>query len=151
MKDSKNKNPFLVIGNSETKYGKYLKEKFNDERIIFLNAVYNQDSLNNLRYYSHLYFHGHSAGGTNPSLLEAMASSALICAHNNQYNKSVLKTEAFYFSSSSEISELLNNAPKKQDFKNRIDLNINKIETKYSPQKIINDYYEAFTEVIKTK
>ena len=63
--------------------------------------------LNNLRFFSNLYFHGHSVGGTNPSLLEAMASQALIAAHNNDFNKGVLKENAFYFSNASEVQTLL--------------------------------------------
>ena len=47
--------------------------------------------------FEHMYFHGHSVGGTNPSLLEAMASEDLIAAHNNPFNKSVLHSDAFYF------------------------------------------------------
>lgn len=62
-----------------------------------MGGIYNLEHLNNLRYYSKLYFHGHSVGGTNPSLLEAMASQALIAAHNNDFNKGVLKENAFYF------------------------------------------------------
>ena len=102
---NKNRMPFLVIGKYNTKYGKYLLDKFkSNSQIIFLGAIYNQNHLNNLRYYSNLYFHGHSVGGTNPSLLEAMASSALIVANDNIFNKSILNDDAFYFSNSIEVS-----------------------------------------------
>ena len=88
---NKNGTPFLVIGKNNTKYGQYLTNKFkSNNKIIFLGAIYNQNHLNNLRYYSNLYFHGHSVGGTNPSLLEAMASNALVVAHENIFNKSIL-------------------------------------------------------------
>ena len=61
--------PILVIGNHNTKYGAYLKNKFSPHRNIrFIGPVYKLADLNNLRYYSNLYFHGHSVGGTNPSL-----------------------------------------------------------------------------------
>jgi len=59
--------------------------------------------LNNLRFYSNVYFHGHSVGGTNPSLLEAMASQAFIAAHNNDFNKGVLKENAVYFSNAIDV------------------------------------------------
>ncbi|MEQ3690773.1 MAG: DUF1972 domain-containing protein, partial [Flavobacterium sp.] len=73
----------LVVGNHNTTYGEYLKDKFKaNKNIRFMGAIYNLEHLNNLRYFSKLYFHGHSVGGTNPSLLEAMASKALIVAHN---------------------------------------------------------------------
>lgn len=95
---SKTKTPILVIGNHQTKFGEYLKNKFqNNENIRFLGGIYNIEHLNNLRYFSNLYFHGHSVGGTNPSLLEAMASKALIIAHHNDFNKGILVKNAFYF------------------------------------------------------
>ena len=68
------------------------------------NYLYKR-GLNNLRYFSNLYFHGHSVGGTNPSLLEAMASQALVIAHNNDFNKGVLKENAYYFSNPIEVKK----------------------------------------------
>ncbi|WP_241240780.1 DUF1972 domain-containing protein [Maribacter sp. MJ134] len=95
---------FLVVGKHETKFGEYLKEKFKDwNHIEFLGGIYNLDHLNNLRYYSNLYFHGHSVGGTNPSLLEAMASSCLIVANDNLFNKGILGEDALYFNDSNDV------------------------------------------------
>ena len=67
----------IVIGNIENKYGQYIKSKFFDERIVYLGYVSGIEKLNVLRNYSNLYFHGHTVGGTNPSLLEAMSSNSL--------------------------------------------------------------------------
>ena len=103
----------LVVGNHNTKYGEYLKNKFKtNENIRFLGAIYNLEHLNNLRFYSNLYFHGHSVGGTNPSLLEAMASKALVIAHNNDFNKGVLKENAFYFSNPQDVKNILKKVKK---------------------------------------
>ncbi len=100
--------PVLVIGNHKTKYGSYLKNKYkNHSHIRFLGAIYQMNDLNNLRYYCHFYFHGHSVGGTNPSLLEAMASQAFILAHSNDFNKGILKENAFYFKNAQEVKNLL--------------------------------------------
>ena len=90
--------PILVIGNNQTKFGEYLKNKFlNHTHIQFVGAVYNLEQLNNLRYFLNFYFHGHTVGGTNPSLLEAMASRAFILAHDNDFNKAILKQNSYYF------------------------------------------------------
>jgi glycosyltransferase involved in cell wall biosynthesis len=77
---------FIVIGNTHNKFGKYLLHRFRkDNRIQFIGAIYNNaQKIHTLRAFSYIYFHGHSVGGTNPSLLEAMASGSLIVAHNNQ-------------------------------------------------------------------
>ncbi|MBL7914333.1 MAG: DUF1972 domain-containing protein [Bacteroidia bacterium] len=104
--------PFLVIGNLTTEYGKRLAIKFkNDSRIIFKGGIYNFNHLNNLRYFSRYYFHGHTVGGTNPSLLEAMASGAYIYAHQNGFNSSVLGSDASYFDSAAAITTLLEGSP----------------------------------------
>jgi glycosyltransferase involved in cell wall biosynthesis len=141
----------LVIGNSETRYGHYLKQKYTDKRIRYLNAIYDQNILNNLRHFAHLYFHGHSAGGTNPSLLEAMASSALICAHDNEFNKSVLKENAFYFSDTHAITSLLDHKLEKSNYSAFIENNMRAIHTLYNPERIINQYYNAFQDLTKNK
>lgn len=143
---STSKLPFLVIGKLNTKFGGYLKNKFsNDKRIVFLGGVYNQNHLNNLRYFSNLYFHGHSVGGTNPSLLEAMASCALIIAHDNVFNKSVLEENAFYFTKKEEISSALNTLTKVKH-QNMIDGNINKINNDFNWEKINQEYLDFFIE-----
>ena len=89
--------PTLVIGNYNTKFGRYLQKCFkNEKRIIFLGGIYDLEMLNNLRYFSNIYFHGHSVGGTNPSLLEAMSSNSFIVAHDNIFNKSILEMMLYF-------------------------------------------------------
>ncbi len=143
---SKTKIPLLIIGNHKNKFGEYLKETYKSDKIKFLGAIYDLEILNNLRHYSKFYFHGHSAGGTNPSLLEAMASSAFIIANNNPYNKAVLKNNGLYFSDYKQIADILNNNDKKDVFDSQIKNNLAEIETKYSPQTIIDSYYDIFKQ-----
>lgn len=133
---------FLVVGKHETKFGSYLKSKFkNYGRIRFLGGIYDIEHLNNLRYHSNLYFHGHSVGGTNPSLLEAMASNSLIVAHNNIFNKSILKEDAFYFNSVSDIVSL--SSIIKQDHVHCLLENNKKIKGEFS-WETINTKYEKY-------
>lgn len=137
---SSNKNELILVGNTENKFGKYLKQEFkSDSRIKFLGSIYDHELLNNLRYFSNLYFHGHSVGGTNPSLLEAMASGALICAHNNVFNKAILDNDGLFFSEEEELTIHFDSVNKK-DYKNEIENNLYKIKTKYSWPMIINNY-----------
>ena len=99
--DSKISTPYLVVGNHLTTYGDFLKDKYRNKGIVFLGGIFNKEHLDNIRYYSKCYLHGHSVGGTNPALLEAMAAKTFILAHDNQFNKSVVEKNAFYFSNSS--------------------------------------------------
>ena len=147
--NSKSTNPLLVIGNYNNAFGKYLLKKYGSDKIRFAGGIYDITVLDNLRYFSSVYFHGHSAGGTNPSLLEAMASSALICANDNPFNKSVLKGNAFYFSSEDDVSKLIKSKPKKDLFNQFIDKNLLQIKEQYSKKKIINDYYSLFKNELR--
>jgi glycosyltransferase involved in cell wall biosynthesis len=135
--------PLIIVGSYKNSFGSYLKKRYESSNIIFFGAIYDLFFLNSLRFYSNLYFHGHSVGGTNPSLLEAMASHALIIAHDNIFNKAVLGNEAFYFTSSEDIAELLKQKLQKADFANFIKGNIGKIEELYTWNKI-TDQLEKF-------
>lgn len=144
--ESKNPRTILVIGKHQTKYGEYLKNKFKAyPNIRFTGGIYNLDHLNNLRYYSQLYFHGHSVGGTNPSLLEAMASNALICAHNNDFNKGVVAENGFYFSNPTEVAHLINTV-EKNDNLHFMANNLQAIKTNFNWEKINGDYLEYFEQ-----
>lgn len=133
---------FLIIGKHETKFGNYLKEKFqNYDSIRFLGGIYNIEHLNNLRYWSNLYFHGHSVGGTNPSLLEAMASNCLIIANDNIFNKSILRDNAFYFFDTNDIAERM--ILRKEEHLKLIQNNMDSIENEFN-WKLINQKYEEF-------
>jgi glycosyltransferase involved in cell wall biosynthesis len=149
--DSSVEMPFLVVGKHETKYGEYLKNKYRQAtQIRFVGGIYSMQDLNNLRYFSNLYFHGHTVGGTNPSLLEAMASHCLICAHRNKFNSSILKDDAFYFETAEEVAILIKNKKKEEaDNKSWIDQNIRKIREKYNWDRIIDHYAEHFEKIKK--
>ena len=141
---SGNDHPFLIIGKHETTFGEYLKKKFkNSANIRFLGGIYNIDHLNNLRYWSNLYFHGHSVGGTNPSLLEAMASDSFIIAHNNVFNKSSLGDSALYFNNVDDIATFLK--LNKKDYLNFVDNNKSKIKNEFN-WNLINSKYEDFLQ-----
>jgi glycosyltransferase involved in cell wall biosynthesis len=94
----------LVIGNPGNAFGKYLKSRFRHPSISFTGAIYDKECIDELRKFAFLYYHGHSVGGTNPSLLEAMATGARIAAHDNVFNRAVLENLAMYFSDSDDVA-----------------------------------------------
>jgi glycosyltransferase involved in cell wall biosynthesis len=148
---SSKKNTFLVIGKHTTKYGEYLKTKYASfNQIKFVGGVYDISELNNLRYYSNIYFHGHSVGGTNPSLLEAMSSSAFICANQNEFNSTILEEDALYFSTSNHVTEVLNTIEKK-NYLRSVSNNLNKVKEIYEWNNIINQYENHFKTIYSTK
>lgn len=145
---SNKKETFLVVGKHETEYGEFLKHKYKTyPQIQFVGGIYNLEELNNLRYYSRLYFHGHSVGGTNPSLLEAMASNCLICANNNEFNKGVLKENAYYFSNSNEVTALYEQLIKTNE-QSLIQNNTIAIRQEFSWDIINNKYYDLLKRFV---
>jgi glycosyltransferase involved in cell wall biosynthesis len=145
--------PFLVIGNHETTYGNYLKEKFaSHAQIQFIGGIYNMELLNNLRYYSNIYFHGHTVGGTNPSLLEAMASNSLICANDNDFNKYILGNDAIYFNNANQVSDHLLSIKYSDDkYQFMLSENRKKISDIYEWELIVDQYAAHFVDIFKIK
>lgn len=79
----------LVLGNydkADPEYTKKVKSAASDE-VIFPGAIYNKSAIQALRYYSYLYIHGHTVGGTNPSLVEALGAGNAVLAHDNKFNR----------------------------------------------------------------
>lgn len=65
--------------------------------VRFVGAIYDPEVLAPLRRHARLYLHGHSVGGTNPSLLEAMGAGSVVLAHDNPFNREVLgESEVFW-------------------------------------------------------
>jgi glycosyltransferase involved in cell wall biosynthesis len=67
--DSAQPGPLVIVGNTNNRHGKYLRNKYKHPLVVFAEGIYDQEKINNLRFFSRMYFHGHSVGGTNPSLL----------------------------------------------------------------------------------
>jgi len=143
---SKKERDLVVIGSLKTDFGKYISKKYDNCQIKYLGFVSGIDNLNSLRYFSNLYFHGHSVGGTNPSLLEAMASNSLICAHKNIFNQSILDNSAYYFTNFNQVSDLINNKIKAKENIFVIN-NKQKINDLYSWSKIVDDYNSFFHKI----
>jgi glycosyltransferase involved in cell wall biosynthesis len=147
---SQTKEQVIVVGSHKTKYGSFLKSKYCHPNIRFVGGIYDKYQLDSLRHYSLAYFHGHSVGGTNPSLLEAMSSECFIIAHKNTFNVSVLGDSALYFQNEFDIADLLKNlksflATSKNEF---IKSNLRKIRTRYTWGVITEEHERVFLDLL---
>jgi glycosyltransferase involved in cell wall biosynthesis len=143
------KTKFIVIGNTTNRFGKGLVEKYkNDNRIIFLGAIFNEIKVQSLTAFCKLYFHGHSVGGTNPSLLDAMAAKAPIAIHNNVFNDAIIKGYALRFKSATDVYTLINAnlCANETHIKN----NYATISSEFTWDKIIYQYEYYFLECYLT-
>mgnify|MGYP002725518160 CR=1 FL=1 len=140
----------VVIGNHQSTYGNTLFNKYSsNNQIKFLGGIYNKHELDSIRHFSKIYFHGHSIGGTNPSLLEAMAAGSFISAHRNEFNNFVLGNDGNYFSSSNEISTIIDNEesyPEKEKF---VSNNLQKIKSDYNWDKITDEYEGLILKMVR--
>ena len=105
---AENGKPLIFIGNwNSSLYGKELRKRYGHMRnIIMMDSVYDMDSLYTLRKNCSIYIHGHSAGGTNPSLVEAMFFGCPILAYDVQYNRETTFNAAYYYKSATELNAL---------------------------------------------
>lgn len=142
---------FMVIGNKDTRYGRFLQRKYSGTNIFFAGAIYDKSHLDSIRHFASLYFHGHSVGGTNPSLLEAMAAGSLISAHDNPFNRAILNENALFFINSRDIVNIIRDL-NRFDSKNLfISNNKKNIRDNYSWETIISDYEKLFTDLSEQK
>ena len=99
----------VFVGNWErSEYSHRLKQQYGKyHNIRMVNAVYDLDELYALRNLCSCYIHGHSAGGTNPSLVEAMFFGKPILAYDVLYNRETTENKACYFKTADELKDLL--------------------------------------------
>lgn len=106
---SKTDKKLIFIGNwNRSEYGRELKDKFSKySNITIQDPIYDVDILYALRKNAGQYIHGHSAGGTNPSLVEAMFFGFPILAYDVVYNRESTSNKAYYWKDADELVALL--------------------------------------------
>lgn len=103
----------VFIGNwDRSEYGRSLKEKYGRYgNITILDPIYGLDTLYALRNHCSAYIHGHSAGGTNPSLVEAMFFGKPVICFDVVYNRASTFGRAFYFRDADSLTAILSDTP----------------------------------------
>jgi glycosyltransferase involved in cell wall biosynthesis len=135
--------PLLIVGNvTNTSYVQQLS-KIQRPNIHFIGGVYDRAALDALRYSCKAYLHGHSVGGTNPSLLEAMGSGNVCICHDNEFNREVTAGQHFYFSDSDDVAQVI------RDIEQLDDAALLSIKTQ-AQQRIVNYYnWERISNMYK--
>ena len=152
MKSNTKKDLVIITNVEENKFYKELKEKTkfeNDERIKFVGTVYDQELLTSIRKNAYGYIHGHKVGGTNPSLLEALATTNLNLLFDVSFNKEVAKDGALYWNTDKGcLSGLINNLENipNDEIENLSHKAKLRIKEEYNWEKIIKKYEEIFSK-----
>lgn len=137
--------PLVYIGNwNVTEWSKELRQKYtNNPNLILLDAIFDIPLLNQIRSHCSLYIHGHSAGGTNPSLVEAMHLGVPLLCCDNGFNNNTTFHKAFYFKSTEDIKKILKNTSE-EEFTNEAATMKELAIQHYKWETIVKQYYDFF-------
>ena len=108
---SREKSPLIVVGSAP--YAQWYIDKVKsaaagDPRIRLVGSIYDSELLDQLYGNARTYIHGHSVGGTNPSLLRAMGAGAPVLAFDVEFNREVTAGHAFFWADAQALTEILN-------------------------------------------
>ena len=109
---NKTDQPLIFIGNWDSSdYSINLKNNKWNTNIHIMAADYDENRITSLRNSCRYYIHGHSAGGTNPSLVEALSIGCNILCYDVNFNRYVLEDNAKYWSTKHELKSLIESEP----------------------------------------
>jgi glycosyltransferase involved in cell wall biosynthesis len=115
-------------------------------RIVFAGAIYDTSVLSALRFHAFAYLHGHSVGGTNPALVEAMAAAAFCICHDNPFNRETTLNLAVFFTDPSSLADALREterlAPARLQSARMSLLQL--AQERYGWERIVDQYMEMF-------
>lgn len=150
MKSSTCKDLVIITDIKKNKFYRELSLKTNfknDNRIKFVGTIYDTELLKKVRELAYGYIHGHSVGGTNPSLLEALSSTKINLLYDVNFNKEVVGEGALYWNKkSNNLANLINKVDKLDNSTieqfNR--LSTNRIIQNYTWSEIVSKYENLF-------
>lgn len=154
MKSNTKKDLVIITNVEKNKFYEELKQKTNfdkDKRIKFVGTVYDDELLTLIRKNAYAYLHGHEVGGTNPSLLEALAVTDLNLLLDVGFNKEVADNGAFYWNKEeNNLSKLIEKNEKisKKEREKYSENAKNRIRGQYNWHEIIKKYEETFENFI---
>ena len=134
------------------KYASNIKS-INDDRLVFTGYVTNQDELAELYHNCFAYFHGHAFGGTNPTMLKALAYGCGIIAIDTVFSREMLDNDNYGFLFKQEegaltliIENTEKNTAKLVSYREK---SRTRITNNYTWEKIVNQYVDFFDDILE--
>lgn len=155
MNSNTNKQLVIITNIEKNKFYAYLKKKTDfdkDNRIKFVGTIYNRELLKKVRENAFAYLHGHEVGGTNPSLLEALASTRVNLLLDVEFNREVAGDGALYWNKAGHSLSMLIQKVDCMEDKMRLQYNSKakkQVELKYSWNLIITQYEKLFFDIFE--
>ena len=148
MKSKIDKDLIIITNLSSSNYYQELLDKTNcisDKRIKFIDGVYQKEEISTIRKNAYLYIHGHSVGGTNPSLIEALSLTDLNLLYDVCFNHDIGLDTCLYFKEKGSLTKLLDNKKLLNDKKKKLgSLAKEHVKNNFTWDIIISKYKEIF-------
>lgn len=137
--------PLAMVGNwNNSEYGRALRERYSACKHLFLlDSIYDLGKLKTLRSRALFYVHGHSAGGTNPSLVEAMHFGKAVLAFDCDYNRSTTEAKALFFCDGESLQQVIKSLDKTVAEKVGLDM-IQIANRRYTWHIVARQYFALF-------
>ena len=149
---SKNGKRLVLVGNwNVSEYSRNLKIKFSSyKNLSLIGPIYEQENLDSLRSNCKIYIHGHTVGGTNPSLVEAMNLALPCIVYNVDYNIETTDNLALYFNNEESLQKLIEDYWLNNIFLEKLgEVMLSIAKNRYSWKRITNSYDEIFNKINK--
>lgn len=140
-----NNHKLVIVGNwDNSEFGKEMRKSFSKfPNLVLINPIYDVYKLNQLRANCKGYIHGHSAGGTNPSLVEAMSLKIPIIAFDVNFNRYSLEQNGVYFKTENDLSRIITEFDTKE-FSEDIQKIFKTYKDCYTRERIAEQYANLF-------
>jgi rhamnosyltransferase len=151
--NSRSNRPLLVVGNfTSERYEEHVERLGSEldvaDRVHLLGGIYDRVLLDCIRGGCFAYIHGHSVGGTNPSLLEVMSMSKVVLAFDTGFNREVGGESILYFRDSADLAMMITRVELAyQSFVPIGALARQRISVNYNWDKLMEDYALIFSRV----
>lgn len=151
--ECKSKMPLVVVGSfSSQQYEREVRSHLQDlpkeKQVVFLGSIFDQNRLTMTRCRAFAYLHGHSVGGTNPSLLEAMSVGSPIIAHDNIFNREVCGDSAVFFDDPSGLARQMDSLEADRSMAARLGSGALGIaKARYSWDEVVRSYDQLFSRL----
>jgi glycosyltransferase involved in cell wall biosynthesis len=129
---------YIVIGNwDNSEFGRRIKNENKNTKIVLLDPIYDSEIIGKYRESCAMYLHGHSVGGTNPSLVEMLYYDCTLICFDCVFNRATAKNDSLYFSSVDELVKRINTLSKAPSWSEKA------IRFEYTASKIASQYMSA--------
>jgi glycosyltransferase involved in cell wall biosynthesis len=112
----------VVLGAFRPEYNPYhlkLKQDASDE-VVFTGPIYDKETVQSLRFHAKAFLHGHTLGGTSPTLVESMAAGTPILSHNNHFNIWTAGEAALYFDTPEDADDKITQILADEDLRKKM-------------------------------